>query len=749
MNYTKSSKGTSFLVLIAILFATIFTIELSMAFVSPSSVQASNKNIKGSSIQWGDSHWVLADDGELILSNGDIGTPNRPLYEILTNSGIDPNAVQSIEFTENTNASNIGWMFSHLPNLQKIVGISKLNYSGNAEGMFNTDPSLKTIYFTNFDTSKITNMRDMFSYSGFQELDLSGFNTSNVTSMWAMFDASDQLKNLNIDHFDTQKVTNMGFMFYNNPMSILNVSSFDTSNVTNMEGMFDSTNNLTVIDLSNFNTSKVSTMEYMFTGSNISNLDLSSFNTANVTNMHGMFQNAKKLECLDLSSFTITESTNTKDMFTSATLLKQLTLGKKTQLKSDMNISEVPTTDGYKGHWQNVGTGTIENPNGDHIWTSTELMTKFDAATMGDDTFVWQKPANSEISTGTITDYKNDPVLSTYVPTAIDPRRPYRYNVVINNNFKFYSKVDDGQTEAENIADLGDKTGATVYNQKQMPVSYSGGDKDGQKTNFVQVSFNGYQWYWVDQHALNLDLKTNYPSVNSKGIALLDDMFLGSTITYGENGMQVNSQMVGNAYNENGEIIYQSLAKESDFSAEKDPKSALKSFNDNLDRAADNWNSAIGENIFIKSSSTTSKVTLKVNANPAGKGSATLNGNTGIDSQLVEFAVDPNSENYEINLLFITIRHELGHSLGLDHTSNGQYYGMPDEYQFSIDDDVMNAVLVYEPNSGYPWTQKTITTNSINTVKLILANHNFENPQPQTKSFVTNNKIDKMIAKIK
>lgn len=72
---------------------------------------------------------------------------------------------------------------------------------------------------------------------------------------------------------------------------------------------------------------------------------------------------------------------------------------------------------------------------------------------------------------------------------------------------------------------------------------------------------------------------------------------------------------------------------------------------------------------------------------------------------------------------------------------------MPDGYRMNIDDDAMNAILTYYIPSGYPITQKTITKEDVSAVKLILANHNFENPQPQTKKVVTTKQIDRAVPK--
>ncbi|MDO7802591.1 BspA family leucine-rich repeat surface protein [Pediococcus acidilactici] len=680
---------------------------------------AAQKNVRGTAIEWGNSTWALADDGELMSMGGDIGQA-PPLHDVLSNNGIEPGQVKSIEFTKATSAHDITDMLGNLPNLQKITKISNFHYSGNGDQMFRDNTVLESIDFKGFDTSKITSMSFMFFNTGFKSLDLSGFDTSQVTSMYGMFDNAGKLSSLNIKNFDTRKVDSMGFMFNNVIAHDLDVSSFNTSNVNNMEGMFDGTS-VDKLDLRNFDTSKVGTMEYMFLNSAVSQLDI--------------------------SSFTIGDEVNTSTMLQGTNHLKQLALGKKSQLKDDMNIPDVPTTDGYTGHWQNVGNGTIDDPAGSHVWTSAELMSQFDAPTMGDDTFVWQrKPAI--INIGEITDYKNDPVLSKYVPTAVDPLHLYRYNVVLNNDYPFYTKVEDGQMEKDNVANLGDKSGATVYSQAEMPGTYTypTSKRAGQAAKFIKVSFDGSKWYWVDQHALNLDLKSRYPAVNDEGIALIDDQFLGSTNTYGIISGDFNSQMIDNAYNPDGQIIYQSFAKEIDFTAEKDPTQALKAFNDNLDRAAKSWNDALGEKVFIKATDTDKKVTLKVVANPQGAGNATLSGNTGIDVGLVKWALDPDSENYDINLLFLMMRHELGHNLGLNHTSNGQYYGMPDGYKLSIDDDVMNAIL-YHYENGYPITQKTITKEDVSAIKLILSNHNFENPQPQTKKVVTTKQIDRAVSK--
>ena len=130
----------------------------------------------------------------------------------------------------------------------------------------------------NLDTSKVTNMSNMFlecGYYSMTSLDLGdNFYTNNVTNMSGMFYECgiEKMTNLNLgDNFDTSNVTDMNFMFY--ACGYMSLSSlhlgdkFDTSKVTNMNSMFHEcgTKELTSVSLGNkFDTSNVTDMDNMF-----------------------------------------------------------------------------------------------------------------------------------------------------------------------------------------------------------------------------------------------------------------------------------------------------------------------------------------------------------------------------------------------------------------------------------------------------------------------------------------------------
>ena len=78
----------------------------------------------------------------------------------------------------------------------------------------------------------------------------------------------------------------------------------DTSNMTTMYGMFQSCANLTSLDVSNFDTSNVTTLSYMFSScSHLTSLDLSNFNTSNCNDFDNMFYQCKNLIDLNIDNF--------------------------------------------------------------------------------------------------------------------------------------------------------------------------------------------------------------------------------------------------------------------------------------------------------------------------------------------------------------------------------------------------------------------------------------------------------------
>ena len=200
----------------------------------------------------------------------------------------------------------------------------KVYLNTDSSKMFFSEPSEQKIRnilkldLSSFDTSKVTNMGYMFyNISNPTTLDISNFDTSQVRSMRSMFSAMYNLTTLNLSHFDTSKVTDMAGMFYSvSTLRTLNLSNFDTSQVTDMNHMFYNMSNLTTLNLSSFDTSKVTNMGYMFAGvSNITTLNLTSFDTSKVTNMGYMFSAMFSLTTLNLSNFDTSQVTNMGSMF--------------------------------------------------------------------------------------------------------------------------------------------------------------------------------------------------------------------------------------------------------------------------------------------------------------------------------------------------------------------------------------------------------------------------------------------------
>ena len=246
-------------------------------------------------------------DGSVMLWYTD--KDNNSLYEI--SIGSENGSVEA-----NTNGSG---MFAYLDNVSTLdlSGLDTSNMTSMSR-MFYKSTSLQSIDVSGFDTSKVVNMSYMFEgCSNLENLDLSNFKTSNVSLMQGMFWDCQKLKNIDVSNFNTGKVTSMNRMFWNCKSLIeIDLSNFNTSNVTDMYALFQKCEKLIFINIENFKTSKVTTMGSMFQGcTNIEKLDLSNFDTSSLIDMNSMFRGCSKLTTLDLSNFDTSNVTSMSYLF--------------------------------------------------------------------------------------------------------------------------------------------------------------------------------------------------------------------------------------------------------------------------------------------------------------------------------------------------------------------------------------------------------------------------------------------------
>ena len=140
--------------------------------------------------------------------------------------------------------SNVKYIFDKCEYLTKI-DLSNFNTSdvNDMSFMFNECIKLKEIKgLDKLNTSNVTNMQSMFQTCNELEcLDLSNFNTSNVNNMSFMFNECKKLKEIHgINKFITNNVTTMSTMFQEcSELEYLDLSNFNTSNVTDMSYMFN------------------------------------------------------------------------------------------------------------------------------------------------------------------------------------------------------------------------------------------------------------------------------------------------------------------------------------------------------------------------------------------------------------------------------------------------------------------------------------------------------------------------------
>ena len=240
----------------------------------------------------------IKSEGEQLIINPDYNDYPNEIY-------IDENKVGENQFSIT------------LSSIESKIKLKWFNNLTDCSDMFLNLSNIVEIDLSKFDSSQVTSTFSMFQgcYS-LESINLTNFNTSKVVYMNYMFAHCIKLKSLDVSSFNTSEVTHMNFLFGNcTSLSSIDVTNFDTSHVNDMGYLFFNCWSLTSINLSNFNTKSNNYLDNMFYNCSLKSIDLSSFNTSNVGLMGLMFFNCTFLETLNLSNFDTSLVTNMNSMF--------------------------------------------------------------------------------------------------------------------------------------------------------------------------------------------------------------------------------------------------------------------------------------------------------------------------------------------------------------------------------------------------------------------------------------------------
>lgn len=201
---------------------------------------------------------------------------------------------------------------------------TRIKLDADCSGLFANLTKLKNVDLSAFDTSDVTNMSAMFQNCAALASITFGdnINTSKVTNMSSMFDGT-ALTSVDLSKFDTSKVENMSNMFANSAFTSLALS-LDTTAAKNMESMFSGCSDLETLSFSgSFTASATENMSSMFKDcESLEKLDISTFNTENVTKLASMFNGCSTLETVKFgTNFNTATVTDMSYMFAKMTSL--------------------------------------------------------------------------------------------------------------------------------------------------------------------------------------------------------------------------------------------------------------------------------------------------------------------------------------------------------------------------------------------------------------------------------------------
>ena len=239
----------------------------------------------------------------------------------MTNKNLDNNALIQGNLVQNESTKPKLSLSEFLAN-ESLIKNSNDKYVPNNQQLKSL-VCYDEINLGDIDTSKITNMKDLFKNSTRQDFSgIDKWNVDSVTTFMGMFEGAENF-NEDISQWNVSNATNFMQMFWNAKLFNQPIGKWKTTKATNTIRMFCNAKNFNQ-PLQDWDMSSVEWTWEMFAGAVNFNQPLDKWNISNVKKMQNMFSRAESFN-QDLSAWgnKLGKAQNMKRMFADTKSLNQ------------------------------------------------------------------------------------------------------------------------------------------------------------------------------------------------------------------------------------------------------------------------------------------------------------------------------------------------------------------------------------------------------------------------------------------
>lgn len=194
--------------------------------------------------------------------------------------------------------------------------------------LFKNCNNLTYVNMNNWIDNGVTHTGYMFyNCSSLRTIDMENWDKTNLSNITSMFSGCSSLTTIKgVENLIGPKVQIGDYIFYKcSSLTEIDVSGWDVSNVVYGYSVFAGCSSLTELDLSNWDISKFNSLREMFNDcTNLRNVFMLNWNSSNCTSTYRAFYNSKNIKLLDFSNWDFKLVTNMHGMIDGCTSLETI-----------------------------------------------------------------------------------------------------------------------------------------------------------------------------------------------------------------------------------------------------------------------------------------------------------------------------------------------------------------------------------------------------------------------------------------